>query len=380
MAKNKLTNLEVANLLPKEKHYLVGDGGGLNIKVYPNGRKQWLLRKSSQGKAQNIVLGDYPAMSLSSARAKAKEVSSNFVDGRKQREDNPVLFGELMQQWLATKNIRESSMVAMLSYIKPLAVFNNRALKDITALDAREAVAHYIEQGKFTAARYTLQCLAQIERHGLALGLTDTARLQYVSRTLPSSPTQHRRFVEADRLPEVFQAMHNSLESKSKWPDIVKVLCLTLCRISEVVALRYDWIDFEQGVITIPASQMKAKREHRIPICTQLEKILKRRQALGGVFVFPSPKSKSGHAARIMQYDLGVFNELTTLHGFRSTGRSWMAVNGYDFAASEYCLAHRCENSTQASYQRYDYLEQRREIMQAWGDFVEQCYTPYYPE
>ena len=380
MAKNKLTNLEVANLLPKEKHYLVGDGGGLNIKVYPNGRKQWLLRKSSQGKAQNIVLGDYPAMSLSCARAKAKEVSSNFVDGRKQREDNPVLFGELMQQWLATKNIRESSMVAMRSYIKPLDVFHNRPLKDITALDAREAVAHYIEQGKFTAARYTLQCLAQIERHGLALGLTDTARLQYVSRTLPSSPTQHRRFVEADRLPEVFQAMHNSLESKSKWPDIVKVLCLTLCRISEVVALRYDWIDFEQGVITIPASQMKAKREHRIPICTQLEKILKRRQALGGVFVFPSPKSKSGHAARIMQYDLGIFNELTTLHGFRSTGRSWMAVNGYDFAASEYCLAHRCENTTQASYQRYDYLEQRREIMQAWGDFVEQCYTPYYPE
>ena len=380
MAKNKLTNLEVANLLPKEKHYLVGDGGGLDIKVYPNGRKQWLLRKSSQGKAQNIVLGDYPAMSLSSARAKAKEVSSNIVDGRKKIGKKGIRFGELMQQWLATKNIRESSMVAMRSYIKPLDVFHNRPLKDITALDAREAVAHYIEQGKFTAARYTLQCLAQIERHGLALGLTDTARLQYVSRTLPSSPTQHRRFVEADRLPEVFQAMHNSLESKSKWPDIVKVLCLTLCRISEVVALRYDWIDFDQKVITIPASQMKAKREHRIPICTQLEKILKRRQALGGVFVFPSPKSKSGHAARIMQYDLGVFNELTTLHGFRSTGRSWMAVNGYDFAASEYCLAHRCENSTQASYQRYDYLEQRREIMQAWGDFVEQCYTPYYPE
>ena len=380
MAKYKLTNLEVANLLPKEKHYLVGDGGGLNIKVYPNGRKQWLLRKSSQGKAQNIVLGDYPAMSLASARAKAKEVSSNFIDGRKQREENPVLFGELMQQWLATKNIKASSMVMVLNYIKPLAVFNNKPLKDITALDARAAVSHYIEQGQFTAARNTLQCLAQIERHGLALGLTDTARLQYVSRTLPSSPTQHRRFVEADRLPEVFELMKKKLRRNTDLPDIVKVLCLTLCRINEVVALRYDWIDFEQGVITIPASQMKAKREHRIPICTQLEKILKRRQALGGVFVFPSPKSKSGHAARIMQYDLGVFNELTTLHGFRSTGRSWMAVNGYDFAASEYCLAHRCENSTQASYQRYDYLEQRREIMQAWGDFVEQCYTPYYPE
>lgn len=380
MAKNKLTNLEVANLLPKEKHYLVGDGGGLNIKVYPNGRKQWLLRKSSQGKAQNIVLGDYPAMSLASARAKAKEVSSNFVDGRKQREENPVLFGELMQQWLATKNIKASSMAMVLNFIKPLAVFNNRPLKDITALDARAAVSHYIEQGQFTAARNTLQCLAQIERHGLALGLTDTARLQHVSRTLPSTPVQHRRFVEPARLPEVFELMKKKLKINVVMPDIVKVLCLTLCRINEVVALRYDWIDFEQGVITIPASQMKAKREHRIPICTQLEKILKRRQALGGVFVFPNPSSKSGHKCKLVHTRLIPFNELTTVHGFRSTGRSWMAVNGYDFAASEYCLAHRCENSTQASYQRYDYLEQRREIMQAWGDFVEQCYTPYYPE
>ena len=380
MAKNKLTNLEVANLLPKEKHYLVGDGGGLNIKVYPNGRKQWLLRKSSQGKAQNIVLGDYPAMSLSSARAKAKEVSSNIVDGRKQREDSPVLFGALMQQWLATKNIRESSKVTMRRYIRPLAVFNNKPLKDITALDARKSVAHYIEQGQFVAARNTLQCLAQIERHGLALGLTDTARLQYVSRTLPSTPVQHRRFIEADRLPEVFELMSKGLKRHTNLPDIVKVLCLTLCRINEVCALRYEWIDFEQGVITIPASQMKAKREHRIPICTQLEKILKRRQALGGVFVFPSPSSKSGHKSKLVRTRLIPFNELTTLHGFRSMGRSWMARNGYDFAASEYCLAHRCENTTQASYQRYDYLEQRRTIMQAWGDFVERCYNPYYPE
>ena len=380
MAKNKLTNLEVANLLPKEKHYLVGDGGGLNIKVYPNGRKQWLLRKSSQGKAQNIVLGDYPAMSLASARAKAKEVSSNIVDGRKKIGKKGIRFGELMQQWLATKNIKASTMASTLHFIKPLAVFNKRELKDITALEARKAVSHYIEQGKFTAARKTLHCLAQIERHGLALGLTDTARLQYVSITLPNPTTQHRRFVEADRLPEIFEHLSKGPQCKKDLPDIIKVLCLTLCRINEVVALRYDWIDFEQGVITIPASQMKAKREHRIPICTQLEKILKRRQALGGVFVFPSNKTKSGHKTRVLHLDRTPCNELTTVHGFRSMGRSWMASNGYDFAASEYCLAHRAENATQASYQRYDYLEQRRTIMQAWGDFVERCYNPYYPE
>lgn len=377
---NKLTTLEVASLKPKDHHYLVGDGGGLNIKVYPNGRKQWILRKTSKGKATNTVLGDFPSMSLASARAKAKELAAKFVDGRKQKEDNPVLFGDLLDQWLSTKDYRANSVAMINSVLKPLKVFSQKQLKDITPLDARNAVSHYIEQGQFAAARNTLQYLAQIERHGLALGLTDIARLQYVARTLPKNTVNHRRFIEAEGLPEIFKRLKENLKPNSVWHDVIKVMCLTLCRKNEVYALRYEWIDFDQKVITIPASQMKAKRPHRIPICTQLEKILKRRQSLGGAFVFPSTSAKSGHVEKLPRYKEKIISELTTLHGIRSTGRSWMAVNGYDFAASEYCLAHRVENATQSSYQHYDYLDQRRIIMQDWGDFVERCYSPYYPE
>ena len=108
---NKLTTLEIASLKPKDHHYLIGDGGGLNIKVYPNGRKQWILRKTSKGKATNTVLGDFPSMSLASARAKAKELAAKFVDGRKQKEDTPVLFGDLMSQWFSTKDYRANSVI-----------------------------------------------------------------------------------------------------------------------------------------------------------------------------------------------------------------------------------------------------------------------------
>ena len=72
MAKTyKLTDLLVKSLKPRNKAYVTSDGKGLNIKVYPNGRKQWILRKSSGGKAHYIYLGTYPELSIKDARALA---------------------------------------------------------------------------------------------------------------------------------------------------------------------------------------------------------------------------------------------------------------------------------------------------------------------
>ena len=71
---------------------------------------------------------------------------------------------------------------------------------------------------------------------------------------------------------------------------------------------------------------------------------------------------------------------LMTPHGMRSLARTWFADQDFNFAAAEMCLAHRVENATQQAYQRSDYLKQRRVIMQAWGDYVEQCARPYLPQ
>ncbi len=96
----KLTDLSLKALKPKASSYLKSDGGGLNIKVYPNGRMQWLLRKSSQGKANQIVLGEYPAMSLKQAREQASLEASKFIDARCYvAPKTSMTFLELFNEW-----------------------------------------------------------------------------------------------------------------------------------------------------------------------------------------------------------------------------------------------------------------------------------------
>lgn len=379
MAKNKLTNLEVLNLSPKDAHYSVSDGGGLYIKVYPNGRKQWILRKSSNGKATSTPLGDYPKLSIADARAKASELAASFADGRKHTEVRPILFGELVDQWLETKNIRQSTLYELKSRLKYLSPLYTKELKNITAIEARQCVMGLVNNEHIARAKTVLGLLAQIERFGMALGLAEYARLQHIHTTLPKHYRVHRRSVTADRLPEIFEIAKSNVKYHTNRIDILKVLCLTLGRISEVVSLRYAWIDLDEDIITIPAEFMKCKREHRIPICRQLHQVLVRRADNSTGFVFPSSRPAGHMCTNVVFKGIGI-NDLICPHGFRSMGRSWMALNGYDFAASEYCLAHTVENSTQAAYQRYDYLEQRRKIMQDWGDYVEKCYSPFFPE
>lgn len=381
MSQFKLTDLAVKNMRPRKSHYSVSDGNGLYLKVYPNKRKQWVLRKSSLGRALSLPLGDYPSVSIAKARKLAYEASLELIDGRKHRGGTRVLFKNVVSMWIQSREVTQSTLQADQYSLKAWECFSDREIKDITPIEARAVIEPHIQKGEIVTAKRKLSLLSQIERYALALGLIETPKLQYIVKTLPKAPVKHRRSIPAERLPEVFQLLaERKVPPTPDLVDIIKVICLTLGRISEVTSIQYEWIDWDEKIITFPAEVMKANREHRVPICTQLEAILRRRSTQYGGYVFPSATSKDGHACRNIFAHTSKLGKLITPHGFRSMGRSWMAEKGFDFSASEYCLAHKTESRTQRAYQRYDYLDQRRIIMQEWGDWVEQCYKPYYPE
>lgn len=381
MTKFKLTDLEVKNLKPRNSHYSLSDGNGLYLRVYPNKRKQWMLRKTSFGRATMVPLGDYPKLSIANARKAAFKASEQFLDGRKHRGETRVLFKTVVSMWVQAREVTQSTLQADSYALKTWECFSEREIKDISPIEARSVIEHHIQKGEIVTAKRKLSLLSQIERYALALGLIDTPKLQYIVKTLPKAVVKHRRSIPAERLGEVFQLMaERKVPPTPDEVDTVKAICLTLGRISEVLSMQYDWVDYDEMIITFPPEVMKAKREHRVPISPQLEKLLRRRWTRAGGYVFPSAVSKDGHACRNIFIHRGKVGKLITPHGFRSMGRSWMALKGYDFAASEYCLAHKSENRTQRAYQRYDYLEQRRVIMRDWGAWVEECYKPYYPD
>ena len=377
----KLTDLALKALKPKASSYLKSDGGGLNIKVYPNGRMQWILRKSSQGKATQLVLGDYPDMSLKQAREQAATEAAKFIDARCYVAPKASMtFLELFNDWLSNKpQLRERTLKTYNNVAKHLEYFKGRAIESITPFEVKR-FADNLALNAPTVAPIVVNVIANVEIYANALGLIEVPKLQFVSKTLKPHKGDHNRSIHYEQLPKVFEV---ASEVKSLRKDYYCYLLLlgmfTLLRTHELQSLKRDWINQDDGVIYLPDSVMKAKRPHVVPICKQLNYLL------ANFCKYDLVAARNEEDINLTSRYLVAFKcmhltPIMTPHGMRSLARTWFADQDFNFAAAEMCLAHRIENSTQQAYQRSDYLKQRRVIMQAWGDYVEQCARHYLPQ
>ena len=151
----------------------------------------------------------------------------------------------------------------------------------------------------------------------------------------------------------------------------VEMIALTAVRAGVARGARWDEIGIEAARWTIPASRMKAGREFSVPLSTGALGVLERARALspGSSLVFPSrtggplPVNAPGRVLR----RAGI---ASTVHGFRSSARSWMAESGVPAEVAEACLAHVPRSQVVQAYQRSDLLERRARVLQAWSDYI----------
>jgi integrase len=152
-------------------------------------------------------------------------------------------------------------------------------------------------------------------------------------------------------------------------------LCiLTAARTGEVLGMRWSEIEFDKKIWTVPASRMKAGREHRVPLSPRAFAILRQLEKLkAGDFVFPGQKSKSPFSGRVLHMVLrksGV--KSATVHGFRSSFRDWAGnVSNFPREITETALAHVIGDKAEQAYRRSDALEKRRKLMDAWSAYCE---------
>lgn len=377
----KLTDLALKALKPKASSYLKSDGGGLNIKVYPNGRMQWILRKTSQGKANQIVLGEYPAMSLKQAREQATIEAAKFIDARCYVSlKTSMTFLELFNEWLATKgNLRANTILLYEKVRQYLEPFHHRALETITPIEVKQFADTLSKTSPSMVAR-VINAIASVEIYANALGLIEVPKLQFVSKTLKPYKGDHNRSIHYEQLPKVFEVA-SAVKSRRKeyYCYLLLLGMFTLLRTHELQSLKRDWISQYDGVIYLPDSVMKAKKPHTVPICKQLNFLLDNFCKCDLI------AARCEEDTNLVQRFSNIFSlmhltPIMTPHGMRSLARTWFADQDFNFAAAEMCLAHRVENATQQAYQRSDYLKQRRVIMQAWGDYVEKCARPFLPQ
>ncbi|MBE1282140.1 MAG: tyrosine-type recombinase/integrase [Rhodobacteraceae bacterium] len=158
------------------------------------------------------------------------------------------------------------------------------------------------------------------------------------------------------------------------WPrDSVAALALKYCALTGLRAqefLRAEWDEIEDGVHTVPAERMKAKKTHHVPLSEPARAILKTLRGLSDTYVFPGPNGQPMSDAAVRKLLKQTMGYDASIHGFRATLRTWMDDKGVPFELGEVALAHQIGNAASRAYLRSQAIERRLPIMEEYAEHV----------
>lgn len=356
-----MNDLQIKALKPKEKKYTVSDKG-IVISVYPTGVKTLSYIVTEKGKRKMVLVGEYPQVSFKAAL----DIKNKSIESRKEiRELNRVVstkFKDVTDRWLQMKidnQIADRTLISIRTTLKHLEVFNDFDVSEIKPLIVTHKLADLKDRP--TTVRQAYSRLNEILNFAVNNGLLEFNPCANLVKTLSKYRGGHIRSVHYSGIKALSPVL------KGRYRNVFMLLVLTLLRPNEVIQLKWDYMDYDANVITVPADIMKMKREHRVPITPQLKSVLQ------GIpketdYILPDSK-KTGHfCKRLLNFMLK--DCPIAPHGFRSMARTYFAENNVRFEVAESCLAHQEQSAVVRAYSRTDYLEERREVMQKWSDYV----------
>jgi len=387
----KLSALAVTRA--KEPGYY-SDGGGLHLQVSQAGTKSWLFRYTLNKRTREMGLGPLHTTTLAQAREKAREHRASLIDGIDPLESRnttklelaleqakAVTFDHCAKEYIAShrggwkKDTHAEQWEASLrNYASPIIGSLPVASID-TALVVK--VLQPIWQTKTETAsklRGRIESILDWATVSHFRKGDNPARWRgHLDHLLPD-PGKIARVVHFAALPweEIGAFMIALRGNGGVAARAIEFGILTAARSGEIRGARWDEIDMDAAVWTVPAERMKAGREHRVPLSTTAIALLKALPRIEDL-VFPGMKKNVGLSnmtltAVLRRMDRGDI----TMHGFRSTFRDWCAeseANSFPREVCEHALAHRLPDKVEAAYRRGDLIEKRKVLMQAWADY-----------
>ena len=391
-----LTALEVKKLTCPEgqKQVKKSDGNGLNLLIKSNGSKLWRMRYRFNGKYQELALGQYPTIPLIEARRLAAEARSLLVQGinpaeerrSRKRETNASdrNFSIVATDWW---NQQESSWSS--DHAKKVKRWIEVELKSIGNLSVDA-----VDQGHITEVMLSIEAsghprkapviLSVINRiFGYALAHRFTRNnpaqgLPIGDILKPMPKVKHRAAITRSKdLGQLIRDIDNSSLGSYCTAEALKLIPRLFLRPKEIRNLRWDYIDFNQNLLIIPAEDMKREREHLVPLACQVITHLQSIREITGYssYVFPnerdSGKPLSKNVMTNLLRNLGYAADVMSAHGFRATASTILHEQGWQPEVIEAQLAHLTGTATSRAYNRSIYLTERTRMMQSWADYLE---------
>lgn len=392
-----LTDTKVKNSKPKSKPYKLYDSEGLYLVVRPTGTKSWYFRYKFGGKESQIHLGNYPAVSLAAARDKRLENQTHLADlvdpadvrdekltKLKQASENSfMVFG---QGWFdrTHKAVSESTRVRnqrILDYL--IAELGKAEIPKIKRKAVKDAVLRIQKERGVETAHRALRLAARIFEDAATDDLIDNDPCYGVKGKL-GEIVENRRV--ALTKPKQVGKLLRAIWAYHGWPQTtaaLKLLAMTMLRPGELRQLRWEEVDFKKKLLVIPPERMKMRKqnphEFLVPLSTQAIQVLKglKELELHADLVFPTNRPNrplSENAFAVALQTMGYSGDKHQPHGFRSTASTMLHELNWNHEVIETALAH-ARPGVSGIYNRSHLLPQRREMLQAWSDHLDQLRT-----
>ena len=388
-----LTDLKIQSIKGGDKPQKIADGEGMYLFVSVSGTKAWRFDYGYGGKRFTYTIGKYPQVGLAAARAKRAELKtklSNGINPAIEKRTRKVLarssmtdtFASIADDWYKTKfdNRSESWRVANELYLrrdlKPK--IGNLPIQEVSGEMLVATLEGCAERHGLKTADRVRQCALQVFEHGILKFKTKENPAKALKGWAEIPPRKNRPHLLDHQVADLIEAL-DAYPGYLTTKLAAKMLLLTFVRKTEITEARWSEFDLANAVWTIPAERMKMNNAHTVPLSKQAIETLEilRSQSFGSEFVFPKnstllrPISRTALNNMFSKIDGKKYKGIFTPHGVRATASTWANEVGlFRKDVIERQLAHAERNKVRAAYNHAEYLPERRQLMQAWADFL----------
>ncbi|MFZ6691843.1 tyrosine-type recombinase/integrase [Undibacterium sp. SXout20W] len=398
-----LTDIQCRTAKPKEKIYTIADGQGMYLEIFPSGAKKWRMAyRQANGKTNRLTFGSYPEVTLLDARAKRLEARKLLIIGT-----DPAIHRDQIKQL--------STDAALNTFEKIAREWHNTRLPAWSASTARETINRlekdiFPEIGKLPIGSITHQqmiaALRKIEQRGAGevahrLKATCARVFSYANQhgidnrnpaadlkeVLKPIKSKHFAAISPDDLPAFLNALkENNARLYLPTRFAIRLMLLIFVRSSELRTTPWSEINLEAGEWVIPWQRMKRGKltmnpdttDHHVCLSRQALELLRELHKFtgGSKYILPNQRDHeqpmSGDAMRMAINRMG-YEGLMTTHGFRALAMTTLKEKlGYQHDIVDRQLAHAHKDKIASAYDRAQFLEARKAMMQHWADYLDE--------
>lgn len=396
-----LTDVLIKNAKPGPKPVRHFDGGGLYLEVAPSGGKWWRLKYRHDGKEKRLSLGTYPDTSLKDARDRRdqarRDLAAGIDPGAKRKAEKATrtelaanTFEAVAREWHQAVHcaaVTEGHAARTLLRLEQDAFpwIGASPIAEVTAPKLLEALRKVEARGAIETAHRVRQACGQVFRYGIATGRCERDPAADLRDALqPVIVKHHAAITDPRKVGELLRAF-DDYQGLPTTRAALKLAPLVFLRPGELRQAEWSEFDLDAAVWTVPAARMKRTKQqkvsgapHLVPLSRQAVAVLRELEPLTGRgrYVFPSPRGgsrpMSDNAVLSALRRMGFAKDEMSGHGFRAMARTLMAERlGVPESVVEAQLAHAVRDSLGRAYNRTEFVDQRRSMMQQWADYLD---------